>query len=266
MQALLLIFLTFQSPAEAMPTPASVPFEIIASKHMAVKITVNGKGPYRVIFDTGAPVSLLSGRVSKEAELSKGKEAFPPMFGMQGFFKVSELQLGELKAKDVQVIVMDHPTVKAISEVVGPIEGIIGFPFFAKYRTAINYQTKTLSMTPTTYEPGDVVQALMGSLMSGNKAHKVTLAPTTLWGLVVGKESSDTENGVEVVHIFPGGAAEKAGLKIGDRILVLDGWWTESIEDCYRAASLVKAGRTVKVKYRRDGSDKELTVATVPGV
>lgn len=265
MQYLLLLFLVLQAPAKETP-PASVPFEIIASKHMAVEITVNGKGPYRVIFDTGAPVSLLSGRIAKEAELTKGKDSMPPLFGMQGFFKASDLQMGELKAKDVQVIVMDHPTIKAISEMVGPIDGIIGFPFFAKYRTAINYQAKTLSMTPTKYEPGDVVQALMGSLMAGNKARKVTLAPTTVWGLVVGKEASDNENGVEVVHVFPGSVAEKTGLKIGDRILVLDSWWTDTVEDCYRAASLVTAGRTVKVKYRRDGADKELTVATVAGL
>src|SRR5207302_5303192 len=43
---------------EPKPTvPATVPFELLETKHMAVKIKLNGKGPYRVIFDTGAPVT-----------------------------------------------------------------------------------------------------------------------------------------------------------------------------------------------------------------
>jgi hypothetical protein len=261
---LLSLLLGTQTPAAE--ASAVVPFEIIDSKHMAVQIKVNGKGPYRVIFDTGAPISLLSGRIAKEAALIKGKDSMPPLFGMQGFFKVPELSLGELHAKNIQVVVMDHPTVKAISEVVGPIDGILGFPFFSRFRTAINYHDKTLTMTPTTYDPGDIMQSLMASMMSGSKQRKISLAPGTLWGLAVGKESSDEETGVEVVHVYPGSLAAQGGLKVGDRVLTLDGWWTDSVEDCYRAASLVKPGRSVTLKYRREGREKEIRVTPGAGL
>ena len=40
--------------------PVSVPFELLKSGHMAVQVKVNGKGPYWLIFDTGAPTSLLN--------------------------------------------------------------------------------------------------------------------------------------------------------------------------------------------------------------
>ena len=36
-----------------------VPFDTIMSQHMVVQVKVNGKGPYRMIFDTGAPFTLL---------------------------------------------------------------------------------------------------------------------------------------------------------------------------------------------------------------
>jgi membrane-associated protease RseP (regulator of RpoE activity) len=258
-----LFLLLLQSPGE--PKPAVVPFEIIGSKHMAVQIKINGKGPYRVIFDTGAPISLLSSKAATEAGLIK-KASSNAFMGMNGMSTVKDFQVGDVQAKDIQVIVMDHPTVKAISEVVGPIEGIVGFPFFAKFKTTVNYKDKTMTMTPTKYEPGDVMASLMTTMMAGSKERKLHLSPTTVWGVAVGKEKEDEEDGVEVVHLYPGSPAEKAGVKVGDRLLVIDGTWSDSIEDVYRAVSQVKAGRTIEVKVRRDGKEQVLKVETKAGL
>lgn len=257
-----------QSPGDA--KPATVPFEIIGSKHMAVQIKINGKGPYRVIFDTGAPISLISNKVANETGLVKkqanGKPAATGFMGMGGMVKAKDFQVGDVQAKDIQLIVMDHPTVKAISEVVGPIEGIVGYPFFAKFRTTVNYKDKTLTMTPSGYDPGDVMESLMKSMMGNNKDKKVYLSPSTLWGLTVGKSTSDEEAGVEVVYLFGNGLAEQAGIKLGDRLLVLDGVWTDTVDDAHRAASQVKAGRTVKVKIKRDGQEKVIEVTPRTGL
>ena len=233
---------------------------------MAVQIKINGKGPYRVIFDTGAPISLLSNKVALDAGLIKKKAAGNAFMGMNGMVKIPELQVGEVHAKNIQVIVMDHPTVVAIAEVVGPIEGIIGFPFFAKFRTAVNYQNKTLTMTPTNYDPGDVMASLMSTMMSNNKDKKVYLSPKTLWGMTVGKETSDEEEGVEIVHLYSDSLAQRAGLQVGDRLLTLDGSWTETVDDCYRAVSGVQPGRTVKVKIRREGQEKTIEVTPKAGL
>ena len=260
MHLLLTLLLFGQAPASTV-----VPFEIIGSKHMAVQIKINGKGPYRVIFDTGAPISLVSSKIATESGLIK-KQATAGFMGMGGTTKINDFQFGEVKAKDIQVIVMDHPTVKAIGEVVGPIEGLIGFPFFAKFHTSINYQTKTLTMVPTSYDPGDVLGGLMATMMSNNKNKKIYLSPMTTWGLSVGKEASDEEAGIEVVHVFPKSLAEAAGLKPGDRLLTLDGTWTETLDDCYRAVSQIKPGRTVKVTIRREGEEKTLSVTTKAGM
>lgn len=264
---LLPILLLTQTPGESRneAKPAVVPFEIIGSKHMAVQIMVNGKGPFRVIFDTGAPISLLSNKVAVESGLIK-KQGAGGFMGMGGMVKAKEFKVGDVIAKDVQVIVMDHPTVKAISEVVGPVEGIVGYPFFAKFNTAINYQTKTLTMTPNGFDPGDVMANLMATMMSNNKDKKIYLSPTTLWGLSVSKSTGDEEAGIEVVHLFTGGVADRAGVKAGDRLLVLDGVWTDTVDDCYRAVSQITPGRQVKLKIKRDGQEKVLTVTTRSGL
>src|SRR5262245_4993576 len=107
--------------------PVTVPFELLKTGHMAVQIKVNGKGTFRVIFDTGAPISLINNKVAKEAGLLKDAEKpVFNLFGTMGQVTVKSFQVGDLKADDVNTIVMDHPTIEAISRVFGPIHGIVG--------------------------------------------------------------------------------------------------------------------------------------------
>ena len=47
--------------------PMKTPFELLKTQHMTVQVKINGKGPYRLIFDTGAPVTLINNRIAKEA-------------------------------------------------------------------------------------------------------------------------------------------------------------------------------------------------------
>ena len=51
--------------SETTAKPVTVPFELLKSGHMAVQVNVNGKGPYRLIFDTGAPITLLNNKIAK---------------------------------------------------------------------------------------------------------------------------------------------------------------------------------------------------------
>jgi len=247
----------------------TVPFETLKTGHMAVMITVNGKGPYRVIFDTGAPFSLLTNKVAKEAGLEPEKGGGISLFGMKGQCKVKKLEVGKAVLDNSSAMIMDHPTVKALGDAVGGLEGIIGFPVFARFKTTLNYQDKTLTFEPNGFEPPDVMESMMASVMSlvGNdKPAKQILSPSAQWGMVVTKKEGDDDNGVTIKEVMPGGAAELAGLKAGDRMLTMDGRWTDSVNDTYQASGLVKAGTPVKVVVKRDGKEKVLTVKPVSGL
>src|SRR5438445_5418810 len=94
-----------------------VPFDTILSQHMVVQVKINGKGPYRMIFDTGAPFTLLNNKVAKEAGVLP-KDFRPPLialFGQAGQFKIDKVELGQVKVGNLQTQVMDHPTVGAIA-------------------------------------------------------------------------------------------------------------------------------------------------------
>jgi S1-C subfamily serine protease len=74
------------------------------------------------------------------------------------------------------------------------------------------------------------------------------------------KQAGDQEPGVTVREVLPHSAAAKAGLKPGDRLLILDDRWTDTLADCYAAAGYVKPGTEAKVTLRRGDREIELTV------
>lgn len=278
--ALLLILLLWAAPAaaQAPPRPKDDPpvvvsFELLRTRHMAVNIKVNGKGPYRVLFDTGAPMSVLTSKVAREAGLVQGKpKPSLSLFGSTGGpVTAKTLDLGGLQARDVPLVVMDHPTVKELALLVGPLEGIIGFPFFARYRLTMDYKERKLTFVPSGYEPPDVLQAMMAEVegLMGGPGKKPTtriLSPAAQWGFVVTKDKDDDDPGVTVKEVLPGSAADRAGLKPGDRLLTVDDRWTDSVLDLFTAAGFIKPGREVKVVIKRDKKDLTLIVKPMVGL
>jgi hypothetical protein len=278
------LVIAFAAPAradDATPAaPVKVPFEMLTkgrllSGHLAVQVKVNGKGPYRLVFDTGAPMILLSNRVAREAGLLAGdkRPARPIGIGFPGQVQVKKIEVGDLAAENLNAIVLDHPTVSAIAEVFGQIDGIIGFPFFARYRTAIDYQAKELTFTPNGYKPADVMQTLMTTLMTATAGRRGkeamaprVLAPSAQWGLRVEKAEDDEDPGVMVKGVFAGSAAAKAGVQPGDRLMTLDGRWTDTVNDCYLAAEAVKAGQAAELALKRGGKEIKLTVTPAAGL
>ena len=230
------LFIPFPSRADeaAKEKTAIVPFELLKTGHMTVMVKVNGKGPYRLIFDTGAPVTLLNTKIGVEAGLIKKGQKKPlfNLFNTAGPTKVDKLEVGDLATEKVAAVVMDHPTLEVISKKLGAIDGIVGLPFFGSYKMAIDYQKKELTFTPNGHEPPDAMEAMMATvmgLMARDKPPTKVLAAAGQWGLVVDKSEDDEEEGVSIKKVMPGSAADKAGLKADDRLLILDDRWTDSV-------------------------------------
>jgi len=157
--------------------PTTVPFVLLPSRHMLLDVKVNGKGPYKLIFDTGAPMNLLSTTLAKDAGLIKKKGGGGlGIFGGINQLDVDKLEVGGVTAEKLPSVVMDHPTVRAISDAFedeyGRIDGIVGFPFFGRFATTIDYQKKELTLKPTDYKPGDYMQDLTRNLMAADKQNK----------------------------------------------------------------------------------------------
>lgn len=246
----------------------TVPFELLQSNHMVLKAKVNGKGPYRLVFDVGAPITLLSNRAGEDSGvIAKGApKSF--LFGMRGEAKADRLEVGGLVAEDLPVLVLDHPVLKALAGFLGrPLDGIIGYTFFARYKTTIDYQAKTMTFEPVDAKVRDLMRDLPERMMGPKVAKRRTLAPSGLWGLTLGEPEGGVDSpGVPVSAVAEGSPAAAAGLKPGDVLTTLDGRWTVSIADAFAAAEGAPAGEPVTVIILRDGQPQTLTVTPRTGI
>ena len=173
----------------AIPPKAVVAFEMLPTNHMLVEARINDKGPYRLIFDLGAPVTLLNNRVSEAAGVVKPSAPRSFLFGMRGEAEVNKLKVGELTAEKLPVIVLDHPVLKALEDMTDRrIDGIMGFTFFARYKTTIDYHSHQMTFEPIDYQIRDLLKELPDRLMGPKVARHRVLAPSGIWGLRLGGE------------------------------------------------------------------------------
>jgi hypothetical protein len=259
---------TGDAPRTAKPgapgTKSVVPFEMLVTNHMLVEARINDKGPFHLIFDLGAPITLLNNRSSEAAGVVKAGAPRSFLFGMRGEAVVDRLNVGRLTAEKLPVIILDHPVLKALEDVTGrPIDGIMGFTFFARFKTTIDYHAHEMTFEPITYEVRDLLKELPDRLMRPKVAERHVVSPAGLWGLQVGEPTLGLNSqGAPIVRVLEGSPASTAGLKPGDVLCTVDGRWIASIADVYHAAAKVAPGQKIEVLIIRAG--KELTLSITP--
>jgi hypothetical protein len=259
------------APSTAKPDKADinsvVPFAILPTNHMLVEARINDKGPYHLIFDLGAPITLLNNRVSEATGVVKANAPRSFLFGMRGEAEVGRLQVGELKATKLPVIVLDHPVLTTLEEMTGrQIDGLMGFTFFARYKTTIDYQTHQMTFTPIDYQVRDLLKELPDRLLGPKVVRRRVLAPSGLWGIRLGEPTGGLASpGVPITEVYAGSAAARAGLRPHDVLITLDGRWTTSIIDVFRAAADIRPGQEAAVVIQRDGKDQVLTIRPSDG-
>jgi aspartyl protease/PDZ domain-containing protein len=252
----------------APPNKAVVPFEMLPTNHMVVKAKINDQGPFRFIFDLGAPITLLSNRAGERSGAVKRDAPRSLLFSVRGESEVKSLEIGGLTAKNVPVVILDHPVLRALGSFLGkPLDGILGYTFFARYKTTIDYQTRTMTFEPVNAEVRNLLKELPGRLAGPKTVRHRTLAPGALWGLSVGEPEGGLDNpGVPIRAVLPESPAATAGLKPGDLLTTLDGRWTASVADTYAAAEGIVPGQVVSVVVFRDGKELTLTVRPAMGL
>jgi len=240
---------------------------MLPSNHMLVKATINGKGPYRLIFDLGAPVTLLGNQAAEASGVVQADAPRSFLFSMRGEAEISQLQVGTMTVTKLPVIVFDHPALKALGNALGhSIDGIIGFTFFARYRTTIDYQSNQMTFEPVDFQIRDLLRELPDRLMGPKAARRRVLAPKGLWGLQLARSKPRQQiPGVLIACVLPGSPAALAGLRAGDVLTTLGNRWTTSVTDTYAAAQNTEPNKDAQISIVRDGKEQTLTVRPVDG-
>jgi hypothetical protein len=260
-------FLFAAAPSRAAETHV-IKFDVLDSGHMSVPVNINGKGPFKVGFDTGSPITFISTKLGKELGLMQEGGGQNPMLGAMGMNFGGQtratLGIGAAAAKNVPVMVLDHPTVLTLNNLLGGFEGLIGFTYYSRFRMTIDYQKSEMTLKPVEYEPPDVMKTMMSLIMGGNTAQTVPPRAVVL-GIQLEDLGDDTKE-ARVVSVVKGSAAEAAGLRAGDRITDVNERWIFSPLDLQEAVAALAPGIPAKVKIERGGKKMELTLKTPFGL
>jgi hypothetical protein len=243
------------------------PFEMTGTNHFYVEVKLNGEGPFRLIFDLGAPVTLLSNKAARDSKTIKPGKRPSLLMGMSGEGSVKEMQFGDATAKDIPVMIFDHPAITAMSDILGKrFDGILGYTFFARYRTTIDYEKKRLWFEPVRETTENVVAALPDRMLnpSAKAVTRVVVPRTNSIGIQVEMQPGDKAAAVppalKITEIRPGGPAAKAGLQVGDILISFGPHWLFSTADLADALHGAEAGIGLKMVIQRKNATETVSI------
>jgi S1-C subfamily serine protease len=142
----------------------------------------------------------------------------------------------------------------------------MGFTFFARYKTTIDYHAHQMTFEPIDYQVRDLLKELPDRLLGPKVTRRRVLAPSGVYGLRPGEPTGGLDSpGVPIAQVLSGSPADRAGLKAGDVLISFDGRWTTSIADVFDAAADVEPGRETTIVIRRDGKEQTLGLCPTDG-
>ena len=108
------------------------------------------------------------------------------MFGMRGEAEAAKLQVGDLTARKLPVLVLDHPVLSALEDMTGrKIDGLMGFTFFARYKTTIDYHAHIMTFEPIDYQVRDLLKELPDRLDGSESISRTSACAIRGMGLTV---------------------------------------------------------------------------------
>ena len=241
-----------------------IPMKVLASGHITVMAKINGKGPFRLVFDTGSPLTFINNRAAKAAGLvDKNAKESNVIFGFRNAVQAKSFKIGKLEVKNLPITILDHPTVEMLSKLEGRIDGLVGHSFFARFKMTLDYSENAIYFDPIDYVPEDVMGTMMKKMLSGTASRRV-IAPLALWGFVV--EKKDDLDGVTVTKILEKSPASEGFLRVGDKIVTINRRWTDSVTDVFDATAKVPAGKQADLVILRDGQRVEIKIVPKIGL
>jgi serine protease DegQ len=246
-------------PAEG-PAKFAIPYKLTDTKHVLVRAKINGKGPFNMILDTGAPAVFITKPLAKKVGAKLDDKGW-------GTFTTFEIE-GGLKVNDVKTRVEDLVQIDGMNSMgLAGVElhGVIGYNVLARFRIEYDFTADKLSFerldgfTPPPPEKidakgGDDIQSMgpmikMLAALTGMRPN-FAVAPRGF----VGIEFDDAKGGVVVKKVYAGSPAAKAGIQVGDTIEGIKAKTIESGKDL--ASALAKAGVGTKLTFSVKRGDK----------
>jgi serine protease DegQ len=262
-----------EEPAKTAPKSFQVPYRLTKPKHILVRVKINGKGPYNFIVDTGAPALFVSVPIARKVGVKADDQGW-------GTFDRFEIEGGVVLTK-IKGRVETPPQVEGMNGLgLAGVElhGMIGYDILARYRMEIDFTRDKMVWTPLDFKPKAMTSLggkgrgndgidLLGSILKsvgtllGTKA-----SPTVRLRGFLGVELKDGDENPLVQSVLADGPADKAGLKVGDRITHVRDRGVFDTGDVERFLRRLQPGDSLKLTVQRGEDKKEITVQLGEGL
>jgi hypothetical protein len=128
-------------------TSTSVPFELL-NNHIYVQVKLNGRGPFRVLCDTGG-ANIITPQLAKQLGLKPEGALQGRGVGEKsediGLVKLQKLHLGDVTLSDQLFATFDLETLTHVEGV--EVQGLVGYEIFKRFVVKIDYQNGMLALT-----------------------------------------------------------------------------------------------------------------------
>jgi hypothetical protein len=249
-----------------------VPYRLTDTKHIMVRAKLNGKGPFNLIVDTGAPAVFITKGV---AEKAKGKPDEKGWLNFDSFELEGGLKVPGARGRVEDLVQLDGMNSMGLAGV--ELHGVIGYNVLAQYRIEYDLTRDRLTfehlpkfdpppLVPLGGKGNEGIQSMgpmvkMMAAFLGLKPNFET-APRGFTGL----EYAEKDGKVTVKTVLPGSPAARAGLKAGDVITSVKTDSIESAKDLHRALAKAGAGAKMRFYVTRDGKDEEIVIELGKGL
>ncbi len=277
--------------------PVAVPYTLSQTNHLIVRLKINGHGPYNFVVDTGAPTLLVDEAIAQQIGLHpKGRRgATRPTTQpiTQGWATIDRLDIeGGLSVAQVKCLVLTPYQITGMNAVGAAgmdLHGLMGYSVLARFKMDIDLTRHRMLWTP---QPADYVPPPLrtpgpagapdaredrlesvGGLMKffGPLIKSQMPGPPTPRGWI-GIEFAQVGGGdgdgprPTVDRVLGDSPAEKAGVKPGDAVLMVDGHPVRHESDVTRVTDQLTPGDSVRLTVRRGPATREFKVTSGEGL
>jgi hypothetical protein len=256
------------------PKPAAsfnVPYRLGPTRHVLIRAKINGKGPYNLVLDTGAPLLILARKLESQIGVrpDRGGWAMLDRFETEGGVVVEKQTA---RFDDLYQLEGMNGLGLAGTE----IHGLVGYPVLARFKIEYDFTKPNLRWTLLDQVPEDVPRKAMGGSGAGglNAMGAVMKSmgqflginkfpqpvPRVFFGIAV----VELNGKLIVESVLPGGPAS-ACMAALDQLTAIDGVATPSLAAFARAQAAVKFGDTVQIAFVHDGQERQCVITPERG-
>src|SRR5580692_688652 len=116
------------------PVKYEIPYRLTETNHVQVRVKINGKGPFNLILDTGAPALFLPKQVAKKAGIDVNEKGFG---AVEKFEFEGGLTVDKVRAHVTDIFQVEGMNSLGVAGV--ELHGMIGYEVLAKFKITYDF-------------------------------------------------------------------------------------------------------------------------------